>query len=64
AKRMRKACREQGIKSLRVLYSTEEPVRAVSDTAMGRHAPGSMAFVPPVAGMMMAGDIVKHLIRG
>lgn len=61
ARRMRKACREQGIPALRVLYSTEEPAKAVTATEKGRHAPGSVAFVPPVAGMMMAGEIIRHL---
>ena len=62
ARRMRKACREQGIPALRVLYSLEEPVQTVADSQAGRHAPGSTAFVPPAAGLMMAGDIVQHLI--
>lgn len=62
ARRMRKACREKGIKALRVLYSREEPVRAVSEAAGGRHAPGSVSFVPPAAGLMMAGDIIRRLI--
>ncbi|NLX83463.1 MAG: tRNA threonylcarbamoyladenosine dehydratase [Clostridiales bacterium] len=62
ARRMRKACREQAIPALRVLYSLEEPVKAMVEARHGRHAPGSVAFVPPVAGMMMAGDIIKHLI--
>lgn len=62
ARRMRKACREQGIPALRVLYSLEEPVQAVADCQAGRHSPGSTAFVPPAAGLMMAGDIVQHLI--
>ena len=61
ARRMRKACREQGIPALKVLFSTEEPVKAVTATDQGRHAPGSVAFVPPVAGMMMAGEIIRHL---
>ena len=61
ARRMRKACREQGIPALRVLYSTEEPAKAVTATEKGRHAPGSVAFVPPVAGMMIAGEIIRHL---
>lgn len=62
ARRMRKACRERGIKALRALYSREEPVKAVGENAHGRHAPGSVSFVPPVAGFMMAGDIIRHLI--
>lgn len=63
AKRMRKACREQAIPALRVLFSDEEPIKSVTEAANGRHAPGSMAFVPPVAGMMMAGDIIRHLLK-
>lgn len=62
ARRMRKACRERGVKALRVLYSREEPVRAVGEAAHGRHAPGSVSFVPPAAGFMIAGDIIRHLI--
>lgn len=62
ARRMRKACREQAIPALRVLYSLEEPVKAVTEAHHGRHAPGSVAFVPPVAGMMMAGDLIRHLM--
>lgn len=61
ARRMRKACREQGIPALQVLYSAEEPVKAVTAEEKGRHAPGSVAFVPPVAGMMMAGEIIRRL---
>lgn len=63
ARRMRKACREAGITGLQVLYSTEEPVKAVTDTSHGRNAPGSISFVPPVAGMMLAGQLVRHLIK-
>ena len=62
ARRMRKACREQAIPALRVLYSLEEPVKAVTAAHHGRHAPGSVAFVPPVAGMMLAGDLIRHLM--
>lgn len=62
ARRMRKACRDQGIPALRVLYSQEEPVRAVTLSQHGRHAPGSVSFVPPAAGLMMAGDIIRHLL--
>lgn len=63
ARRMRKACREAGIPALPVLYSTEEPIKAVTTEEKGRHAPGSVAFVPPVAGMMMAGEIIRRLIH-
>jgi len=62
ARRMRKACREAGIPALRVLYSTEAPLRGVTAQAHGRHVPGTVSFVPPVAGMMMAGDIIRYLM--
>ncbi|MDI9521168.1 MAG: tRNA threonylcarbamoyladenosine dehydratase [Bacillota bacterium] len=63
AKRMRKACREAGLEGFLTLYSKEEPLKVVSDDAAGRHAPGSVAFMPPVAGMMMAGEAVRQLIK-
>lgn len=63
AKRMRKACRDAGLKGFLALYSQEEPISAVSEASHGRHAPGSLAFMPPVAGMMMAGEAVRQLIN-
>ncbi len=63
ARRMRKACRDEGILSLRVLYSDEEPVHAVAEDENGRHIPGSVSYLPPVAGMLMAGNIIQHLIH-
>lgn len=63
ARSMRKACREAGLPGFLTLYSREEPVKAVSETAHGRHAPGSVSFMPPVAGMMMAGEVVRRLIK-
>lgn len=63
ARSMRKACREQGISGFMTLYSKEEAKKVVSDDAHGRHAPGSIAFMPPVAGMMMAGFAVRYLIN-
>lgn len=60
ARRMRKACRAAGIPSLRVLFSDEEPLPAVVREG-GRHAPGSVAFVTPTAGLLLAGDIIRHL---
>jgi len=61
ARRMRKACREAGIPALRVLYSDEEPLPGAVHEG-GRNAPGSVSFVPPVAGMLLAGDIVRRLV--
>lgn len=54
AKVIRRELKERGIKDLKVVYSKEEPIR--------RKPPGSIAFVPPVAGMIMAGEVVKDLL--
>lgn len=58
AKVMRRELRKRGVESLKVVYSTEEP-----RTSGGQGAPGSIAFVPPVAGLILAGEVVKDLIR-
>lgn len=69
AKVMRRELRKRGVERLKVVYSEEEPLRAGAQdeaAAWGGTAgrvPGSIAFVPPVAGMIMAGEIVRDLIR-
>jgi len=55
ARVMRRELRRRGINSLRVIYSTE-PARE----GEGR-TPGSISFVPPVAGMIAAGEVVRGL---
>lgn len=61
---MRRECRNRGIKKLRVLYSKEEP-RTPEETKEivegKRSIPGSVAFVPPVAGLMLAAEVVREL---
>lgn len=66
AKVIRHECKKRGIKDLKVVYSEEEPIRNSSDTdpqfkASGRPAPGSIAFVPSVCGLIIAGEVVKDL---
>ncbi|WKY47572.1 tRNA threonylcarbamoyladenosine dehydratase [Eubacteriaceae bacterium ES3] len=56
AKVMRRELRQREIKSLKVLFSTEEPV--IRETP-----PGSIAFVPSVAGLMIAGQVVRDLLQ-
>lgn len=63
ARRMRKACREQGIESLRVLSSREEAIKVTFHSPEGKNSPGSVSFVPPVAGMLMAGEVIRNLIH-
>ena len=58
---MRRELKKRGINRLNVIYSTEEPLKAVADTEHGRHAPGSISFVPPVAGYILASRVVRDL---
>lgn len=58
AKVMRRELRQRGITKLKVLYSKEEPIRPEGATV-----PGSISFVPPVAGLMIAGEVIKDLLR-
>ena len=57
AKIMRKELKNRSIKGVKVLYSEEEPIRHE-----GGSAPGSISFVPSVAGLMIAGEVIKDLI--
>jgi tRNA A37 threonylcarbamoyladenosine dehydratase len=63
AKVMRKELKNRGIKNVKVLYSKEEPIKAVADDTNGKHAPGSISFVPSVAGLIIAGEVIKDLIK-
>lgn len=62
AKKVRLELRKAGITHHKVLFSDEEPIKP-SQTVEGRHLPGSVSFVPSVAGLMIAGEIVRDLIR-
>ena len=81
ARIMRRELKKRGVKSLKVVYSDEPPVRPLEDmTGAGtegdfppggqgngtgrRSVPGSTAFVPAAAGLMIAGEIVKDLSKG
>ncbi len=57
AKVMRKELKARGITSLKVVYSTEQPIKT------GNRTPSSVSFVPGVAGLIMAGEIIKTLIK-
>lgn len=60
---IRRECRKRSIRHLKVIWSDELPCRAVADSEGGRHAPGSVSFVPPVAGMIAAAEAVKQIIK-
>ena len=63
---MRKELKARGIKRLKVLYSKEIPVD-ISERVTGeekgnrRSLPGSISFVPPVAGLIIAGEVIREL---
>lgn len=65
ARVMRRELRKRGIEHVKVVYSTEPPLApAPSDEETSRRAtPGSVPFVPAVAGLVMAGEVIKDLIR-
>ncbi len=62
ARVMRRELRRRGIERLTVLYSVEQPTKAVADSDAGRHPPGSVSFVPSAAGYILAGECVRELI--
>lgn len=64
ARVMRRELKTRGIKHLKVLYSKEEPFcLEIKDGENGRRStPGSVSFVPPVAGMIIAGEVIKDII--
>ena len=61
---MRTQLKKRGIARHKVVYSREEPVRVVADDSNGRHAPGSVSFVPPVMGLILAGEVIKDIAGG
>ena len=67
ARIMRKECAKRGLGHLKVLYSTEDPIAprggSMEELPEGRRAlPGSVAFVPSVAGLIIAGEVIRDLI--
>lgn len=69
AKVMRRELKKRGVKALKVVYSKEEvtkPASTESNTLEAKgngYAPGSVAFVPSVAGLIIAGEVVRDLVN-
>lgn len=69
ARVMRQECKKRGIKDVKVIYSKEKPIRPLEDMSIScedtqrRSIPGSIAFVPSVAGLIIASEVVKNLIK-
>ena len=64
AKVMRYELRKRGVKKLKVVYSEEMPMTPDKGRAVPsqkRQTPGSISFVPPVAGMIIGGEVIKDL---
>lgn len=59
AKVMRRELKKRGVEKLKVVYSEEEPIK--HEGAERGDVPGSVAFVPSVAGLIIAGEVVKDL---
>lgn len=66
AKVMRKELRRRNIESLKVVYSKEVPIKPLDSeerTDVRKQIPGSVAFVPSVSGLIIAGEVIKDLIK-
>lgn len=75
AKVMRKELRKRDIDNLKVLYSKEEPLKLdlsgiteisneeVKNGNSKKQVPGSISFVPSVAGLIIAGEVIKDIIK-
>ncbi|WMI80873.1 tRNA threonylcarbamoyladenosine dehydratase [Anaerotignum sp. MB30-C6] len=62
AKVMRKELKDRGIRGVKVVYSKELPQKPAESAEAGkRQIPGSLSFVPPAAGMVLAGEVICHI---
>ena len=67
AKVMRKECKKRALKNVKVVYSTEKAVKQKSTpdsddvNPCRRSTPGSLSFVPSVAGLIIAGEVIKDV---
>jgi len=62
ARVMRQELKKCGIKRLKVVYSKETPI-SINISGEQKRVPGSNAFTPSVVGLIMAGEVIKDLIR-
>ncbi len=66
ARVMRRELKKRGINALKVVYSREEPLKPLENSgeaSQRREIPASCAFVPSVAGLIIAGEVIKDLIK-
>lgn len=73
ARVMRQTLKKRGVKKLKVVYSKEIPIEQNTDAELQKNinsensskraVPGSTAFCPPVAGLIIASEVVKDLLK-
>lgn len=63
ARVMRRELKKRGIEHVKVVYSKEEPKRTEAEAENGKTPPGSIAFVPSVAGLIIASEVIKDLLK-
>lgn len=68
AKVMRRELRKRGIDHVKVVYSKEEPIKPCEGMGQqveegAKQPPGSMAFVPGAAGLALAGEVIRDLVK-
>ena len=63
ARAMRSASRKLGLNGFKVVYSPQKSENVVIASENGRHVPASISFVPPIAGFIAAGEVIKDLIK-
>lgn len=63
AKIIRKECRKRGIEKLKVIYSKEEPqnIEKQIDKDTGKQIAGTVSYIPSLAGLMIAGEVIKQI---
>lgn len=63
AKVVRKELKNRGIRGVKVLYSEEEPVKVTGPDGQTLRTPASISFVPSAAGLIIAGEVIKDIIK-
>ncbi len=64
ARVMRRELKKRAIEHVKVVYSKEEPIQSnLTDGESGKPIPASVSFVPSVVGLIIAGEVIKDLIR-
>ena len=63
ARVMRTRLKKRGVKKLKVVYSKEAPIQIEAESEHGKRIPASCAFVPSVAGLVIASEVIKDLLK-